>query len=298
MSGRADQPEPSAAYLDAIRRAFGFARAMRHGCGPADFIVGISEGGGPAATALGGHGGRPGGRSLRDITADDEPQGAGRNGKGYLHMQAQQAAMTLAAELGQPAGAEHLLVAFIDQGTLEVLLTMARADLDPAEVRQEVLTAIGAPAGLPPLPMPPLTPAGTLDRQPLGITDLDARAWRVLRWRQDHLPLHRVRHAGDWDALLHLERAAAWRLAERLHLADDQSYSLVYQHDSEVEARLSQERPELASRRGSARAVRPRRGPLRVTAGWRAWFGNRWITVRDRLFQIRTIRDYRGCPTP
>jgi len=177
MSGRADQPEPSAAYLDAIRRAFGFAREMRHGCGPADFIVGISEGGGPAATALGRHGGRPGGRpggrSLRDITADDEPHGAERNGQGYLHMQAQQAAMTLAAELGQPASAEHLLVALIDQGTLEVLLTMARADLDPAEVRQEVLTAIGAPAGLPPLPMPPLL------RLSDTVTSSTLSAWRL-----------------------------------------------------------------------------------------------------------------------
>jgi hypothetical protein len=285
MSGHTYPPEPDDAYLDAIRRAFRFARELGHGCGPADFLVGIAEGDGPAAAALG--------PTLRDAAA--RGAGSDRDGKGYLHMQAQQAAITLASALGQAPGAEHLLVALLDQGTPEVLRTLAWTGLDPAEVRQTALAAIGAPASQPPLRMPPLVPAGTLDRPPLEIPDLDARAWRVLHWRQDHLPLHRVRRMSDREALLHLERAAARRLAERLHLDDDQSHSLVHQHARQVDAYLTRERPALTRK---PRPRRPRPRPLRITTGWGTWFGNRWVTARDRLFQLRTIRDYRGCPQP
>jgi hypothetical protein len=290
MSRRADAPEPTGQYLDAVRRAFQFARETHHGCGPADFLVGIAEGDGPAATALAqGYG-----QTLREA-AIGATAAAGRagTGAGYLHMQAQQAAMSLAETLGQPPDAGHLLVALVDQGTPEVLRTLDETGLDSPEVRRAALDSIGAPPDHPALAMPPLTPAGTLDRPPLAVGDLDERAWRVLRWRQDHLPLHRVRGAGDAAALARLERAAASRLAERFDLDDDQRGSLVSHHDDEVRARIAREHPGLARPRQRL----PRR-PRIVPAGWPVWFGNRWVGVRDRLFRLRTTRDYRDCPRP
>lgn len=291
MSGQADAPEPTGQYLEAVRRAFGFAREMHHGCGPADFLVGIAECDGPAATALAAGRGQPLHEAATAATAAAGRAGAGA---GYLHMQAQHAAMSLATALGQPSGAEHLLIALLDQGTPEVVRTLSLAGLDPAGARRAALAGIGAPPDYPPLPMPPLTPAGTLDRPPLNVTDLDERAWRVLRWRQDHLPLHRVRGAGDAAALANLERAAATRLAERLGLGDDQSYSLLSHHASQVEARIASEHPGLAPQ--GPRRPRTRRGVVPV--GWPVWFGNRRVNMRDRLFRLRTARDYRGSPQP
>src|SRR5262249_20385815 len=92
--------------------------------------------------------------------------------------QARGAASPLADSLGQRPAAEHLLVALIDQGTAEVLQTLSRAGLDPAAIRRAALAGIGAPAGQPAVSLPPLPPAGSLDRPPLPVTELDERAWR------------------------------------------------------------------------------------------------------------------------
>jgi hypothetical protein len=278
--------EPAGPYLEAIQRAFQFARETGRDCGPAEFLVGISEGSGPAAAAL-----DPGaGLSLRAVAAD-----VGHTARqGYLHMQAQSAARALADALGQPPDAGHLLIALLDQGTPEVTGLLDRAGLDPAAVRRAALAAIGAPADYPLLPLPPLTPAGTLDRPPLPVGDLDARAWAVLRWRQDHLPLSRLRRDSDRQALSHLEQAAAWRVADRLGLDDDQRYSLIRHHAAQV--------GRLAGRPDPARPRRPRRRPrhrlLNFTAGWAMWLGNRRTGLRDRWFRLRTIRHYRDCPQP
>jgi hypothetical protein len=222
-------------------------------------------------------------------------------------MQAQGGAMSLAQGRSEDLGAEHLLVALLDQGTPEVLAALSRAGLDPATVRRAALAAIGAAAGEARIALPPLTPAGTLDRPPLPVADLDGRAWTALRWRQDHLPLDRVRRPPDLDALTHLESNAAWRLAQRLDLDDDQRYSLICHHTDRVEQRLTQARPDLTERRRTpgprARAMamsslRPRHGFLRLTVGWGAWFRNRQVGLRDRWFRLRTIRSYRGAPQP
>ena len=298
--------EPGGPYLEAIQRAFQFAHEHGRDCGPAEFLVGISTGYGPAAAAL-----DPGsGRSLREIAAaavtaaDEGAAAAGRPagaGAGYLHMQAQEAATSLAAARGQPATPEHLLIALLDQGTPEVADLLSRAGLDPAAVRRSAIAAIGAPADLPPIPLlPALTPAGTLDRPPLPVANLDARAWAVLRWRHDHLPLGQLRRAGDLEALTHLERTAAWRLAARLGLDDDQRYSLVRQHDDQVGQLAARARPDLAPSAAAPAGPRrlPRRRFLNVTVGWTAWFGNRRVGLRDRWFRPRTTWDYRGCPQP
>ena len=287
--------QPGGPYLEAIQRAFQFARAHGRSCDPADFLVGLAAGPGAAAAAL-----DPGsGLSLADIAAVSG--GPSRERGLYLHMQAQEAATSLAAARDQPVAPEHLLIALLDQGTREVNGVLSRAGLDPAEVRRAALAAIGAPADLPPIPLPALTPAGTLDRPPLPVADLDARAWAVLRWRQDHLPLGRLRRAGDLRALIHLERAAAWRVADGLALDDDQRHSLVWQHAGQVAQLTARARTDLVGSVGPLRG--PRRPPRSrwrpsVTVGWSAWFGNRRVGLRDRWFRLWTSWHYRGCPEP
>jgi hypothetical protein len=304
--------EMSTPYLDAIRRGFLLARELDQPCGPAHLLVGVAEGDGPAAAAL-----DPGqGRSLRAVVAadagapGDRVAGSPYGGLGHLHMQAQGAAMALAESRGEGAGAEHLLIALLDQGTASVLEALNRAGLDRGAVRQAAATAIGAPS-LPPIDLPALTPAGTLDRPPLPVSDLDGRAWAALRWRQDHLPVGKLRRPSDREALLHLEQNEAWRVADRLALGDDQRYSLIRHHASEVGRRVERARPDLrgapsARDRAQARAValsrRHRRRPGRtfalrnVTVGWGTWFGNRGTGLRDRWFRLRTTSSYRGAP--
>jgi hypothetical protein len=239
----------SGPYLEAVRRGFGLARELDQRCGPVHLLVGVAEGDGPAAAAL-----DPGlGRSLRDFAAPDigaPADDVGRppyGGLGHVHMQAQAAAMALAESRGEQVGAEHLLIALLDQGTAPVLGALSRAGLDPGTVRRAATTAIGAP-GLPPIELPALTPAGTLDRAPLPVSELDARAWAALRWRQDHLPVGRLRRLSDREALLHLEGNEAWRVADRLALDDDQRYSLISQHEAAVRRLVDGARPDFHHR--------------------------------------------------
>jgi hypothetical protein len=292
--------ELSDAYLAAIRRAFDFARATGGGCRPVHFLVGIADGEGPAAAALS----PPHDRSLRTVVAD-----MGRVADGapaaYLHMQAQQGAMSLATSRGEQAGVEHLLIALLDQGTPEVLDTLRGAGLEPSAVRQAGLAALRAPADQPPIMLQPVTAAGTLDRPALPVTDLSPRSWALLRWRQGHLPLGMLRRPSDAEALVHLERAAVMRVADRLALDDDQRFSLLDHHEHAVRERVAQARPELATPHGwrdpraTARAMMRRRHRwLRVTVGWGVWVGNRRVAARDAWFRLRAARAYRGAPEP
>jgi Clp amino terminal domain, pathogenicity island component len=286
-------------YHEAIRRGFNFARELGSGCRPVHFLVGISDGDGPAAHAL--RAGR--GRLLREVVA---AMPAATNSAAHLHMPVQEAAGSLAEARGQQPSPEHLLVALVDQGDPEVLAALRLAGLDAAAVRVTALAAIGATADEPPLRLATLTPAGALDRPPLPVADLDPRAWAVLSWRQDHLPLHRVRGSSGAQALSHLERDAAWRLADRLKLDDDQRFSLLHHHAAEVGRRLG--RPTVAGARrvlGAqpvAVALRRRRARrpavLKITVGWGAWLGNRRAAMCYRWFRLRTTGDYRGCPQP
>jgi Clp amino terminal domain, pathogenicity island component len=312
--------EMSTPYLEAIQRGFGFAHEIGQPCGPVHLLVGVAEGDGPAAGAL-----DPGqGRSLRAaVTTNSETQatGVGRSpygGLSHLHMQAQGAAMSLAESRNEPVKAEHLLIALLDQGTSPVLDALRHAGLDADSVRRAAATAIGAP-GLPPIELPALAAAGTMDRAALPVSELNGRAWDALRWRQEHLPVGRLRRPSDREALLHLERDEAWRLADRLSVDDDQRYSLVSHHASEVGTRVARARPDLpgapsprdrAQARATALSRRHRRHrrqgrsgsvsfTLRnVTVGWGVWFGNRRVGLRDRWFRLRTINSYRGAPQP
>jgi hypothetical protein len=143
-----------------------------------------------------------------------------------------------------------------------------------------------------------------MDRAPLPVRQLDPRAWAVLRWRQDHLPLGRLRRGSDREALSHLEQAAAWRLGQRLDIDDDQRYSLLRQHAGAVERLVADRRPDLAGRvmaRGDPvrmlfRARGRRRAFGHVAASWSVWFRNRQVGLRDRWFWLRTTPHYRGAP--
>jgi len=287
VASREPNPEP---YLAVIHRGSQFARELGRRCGPLHLLVGIADGDDQAAAALR----PPDGRSLHTIVS--EAAGDFGDGAGYRHLQAQEAARSLAAELSREPAPGHLLIALLDQGTPDVLRAISLAGLDPAAVREAAVAAAGAPAGLAPLRLPPPVPAGTMDRPALPVEELDVRAWGALRWRQDHLPLGHVRRRGDIEALGNLERSAALRVADRLGLGDDQRYSLLSRHDAEVTGRALAAHPGLGARpRLARRWVRHRRLP-RVTVGWGVWFGNRWVSVRDRWFLLRTRAAYRGAP--
>lgn len=282
-------------------RGLKFAKENGRRSGPLDLLIGVSLGDGPAARVLD----PGGGRSLSDVvTAAADTFGAGH---GYLFMQAQQAAISFAASIGQPPDTPHLLVALLDQGTPDVLRALSMAGLGRETVRAAVLTAIGVPADLAPIPLPPLVPAGTMDRPALPVPELDERAWRVLRWRQDHLPLHKVGRRSDCAALEHLEQHAAWRLSTRLSLDDDQRYSLYRRHLDEVRRRVLAVNPAVAAApppppQAARRAVKRLmwrgrfHGYLAFLGGWRIWFGNRRVAARDWWFWLRTRSAYAGAP--
>jgi hypothetical protein len=297
---RSDEDE----YGGALLRAFRFANELGGvTCGPVHFLVGVAEGDGPGARTLSGSG-----RSLRDVvTAERATLGQPST---HLSGQVQRAARLFAEQLGTAPAAEHLLVAVLDQGTPQVSNVLAMAGIDPGAARAAALTGLGLDPELLPIAMPPLTPAGTFDRPPLPIADLDARAWAVLSWRQDHLPLHRLRGRSSWRGLWSVEYQIAWRLPRRLGLDDDQRYSLLSQHRSAVEERLTAARPDLAPARiepSPALQWRPatrrtqlyrRLRFLSFAVGWPSWFGNRRAGMRQRWFWLTTLRHYRHQPQP
>ena len=296
MASQERYPEP---YLGAIHRGFLYARELGRQCGPLHLLVGVAEGGGgPAAAALDpGHG-----RSLRAVVRDAGD--AFGDGAGYLQMQAQDAATSLAAELGQQPAPAHLLIALLDQGTPDVLRALSLAGLDATAVRRAALAAAGAPAGLPPLTLPAPVPAGTMDRPALPAGELDERAWGVLRWRQDHLPIASLRGRGDLAALGNLERDAALRIAGAPAPGRRPALLAARGMTPRSPARATAARPDLGPR--------PRRPPLRyrrryrmryrprwfagIPGGLAAWLSNRRVSVRDRWFRLRTRGSYRGAP--
>lgn len=279
-------------YSDALRRGSTIAHELGRRCGPVHLLVGISAGQGPAAAALIA---RQGG-SLRDaVTAADPGDGAI-----YLNIQAQDAARSLAHSLDESLRAEHLLIAVLDQGTPAAIQALHLAGLDPVTVRQSALSAIGAPADLPLIPLPVLPPAGAMDRPPLPADELDSRAWEILCWRQDRLPLGRLQGRSGRATLLRLERDAATRLAEQLRLDDDQRYSLIWHHSRLVTQRVDRDRPDLGTaeqqvQRHLRAARRRHRHPiLRVTTGWGTWFSNRWASISIHWLRIRTMHTHRN----
>ena len=200
--------------------------------------------------------------------------------------------------------AAQLLVALLDQGDDETISALDTAGLDGPALRRVALQILGAPLDLAPISMPPFTAAGTMDGPALEIESLDARAWRVLSWRQDHLPLDRVRKPPAAAALLAMEQRVAWRIADQACVDDDQRYSLRTRHRLGVQHRLGAVHPELVDSRGNMRIsgaifdrrLRRRTGLPNFMVGWPTWFGNRRTGLRDRWFERTTRGAFRGQP--
>lgn len=210
-------------------------------------------------------------------------------------------------------------MAVLDQADPEAMASLRRAGLEPRALRVGALRILGAPVDLPPLLMPALAPAGTMDRPALRVDELDPASWEALSWRQEHLPLRRLRSAARYQALRHLESRACSLVATRRGLDDDQRgldddqrYSLSRRHLDRVEQLVAQAHPELIERRSAqtdfpvGRMVTAQADPWRrwrhrrlgFTVGWGTWFSNRRVGLRDRWFRLLTIPDYRGAPQP
>lgn len=142
---------------------------------------------------------------------------------------------------------------------------------------------------------------------------MDPGAWAVLCWRQEHLPLARLRRRWQWHALSHLEMRAALRVAERFQLDEDQRYSLLNHHQDRVEALAHQARPDIVETRQQLRE-RHRSGPYmrvvsgprrfwerhvpRFMVGWPTWFANRRVGLRNMYFRVVTAPRYLHQPGP
>jgi len=297
--------DPDSAYHQVLVRAFRIASATGERARPVHLLAALDATGGPISEALRSHGGGP-------LFGDVDDSASRGGGSSYLLAQTQQAAQQLASGRGETPGPEHLFLAVLDQADPEAMALLHRAGLEPGALRVGALRILGAPADLPPMLMPDLTPAGTMDRPALRVDELDPAAWAVLSWRHEHLPLRRLRSRGRYHALCHLESRACSPIATRRGLDDDQRYSLSRHHLDRVEQLVAQAHPELIDQRSTqtsfpiARMVtaqahpwrRRRRRWLGFTVGWGTWFSNRWVGMRDRWFRIVTVVDYRGAPQP
>jgi hypothetical protein len=291
-----------------VRRAFSIASESGERCRPVHLLAALEEVQGPLSSVL-----KPAGeRWLYDRA---EPPSNLGGAIGYVASQVVQAAMHFAVGRQEPFAAGHLAVAVIDQADAEVVNLLGDAHIDLAAVRAVALGILGAPPDLVPLTMPALCPAGTHDRPALPLDELDLPAWSVLSWRQEHLPLGRLKRRGDWYALSHLEYRAAWRIADRRHLDDDQRYSLLSHHRDRVETLACEARPDLVDTPHRRRQRYPGSAPLVVMplvahhrrrawrkvvpnfmVGWPTWFSNRRAGLRDKYFRLVTASAYRGQP--
>lgn len=283
-------------------RAFSIATGRGRSCRPIDLLAALAEVEGPIGAGLKASGGGP-------LFPDAGPELRGGS-SGYLAAQTMGAATRFASGRGEAVSPAHLLLAVLDQADPQVAEALTKTALGVQDLRQVALGLLGAPKDMPSLAMPPLTPAGTLDRPPLEVPQLDPGAWAHLSWRQQRLPLRRVRRSWQWEGLWSLEHRAAWRAADRFGVDEDQRYSLLRQHMERVEALASAARPGLVELRYSPRAsghsppvliargqVHPRRWAKvvpRFIAGWRIWFANRRADARNRYFWLMTLPYYRG----
>jgi hypothetical protein len=318
-TGGVTDDQPSRSFAGQSFTRYGPVQLRDLGVGgesPVLLLVGLSEGDTAAAALLRG----VDGRTLREVVLSDQallPRAS------YLLTQAQKTAASWAKDSGHVEAAEHLLVAIIDQGSWAVIETLRRAGLNPDVVRGRALRILGLTEDLPRIPIAPPGPAGTRDRPPLAIADLDQRAWAVLRWRQEHLPLDRLDHAWQWWALSMIESRALWRLTRRRGLNEEQSCSIEDHHDREVRRRATQAAPAVIEawdrqwvphgdqvvgyRSRPVGQPRDRRTGLRwwcrrhspnFLAGWPTWFKGRFSDMRLMWFWATTRHRYAGGPRP
>lgn len=93
--------------------------------------------------------------------------------------------------------------------------------------------------------------------------------------------------------------AAAWRVADRRRLTDDERYSFLHYHHEAVERLAAEAIPDLVLRADQAESTilpgeyvtlkigsRTRQIKSPLPAGWLTWFGNRRVGIRDRWFRL------------
>lgn len=276
-------------------------------CRPLHILAALAELDGAIGAAL---------RPDRDGPLYDGPSqhsgGSGAMGT-YLCGQVQHGARLYASQRGEPMLPEHLLVVLIDQRDAEVMTQLASVGLDPSTLRRAALAELGEPLDRPVLELPAPTPAGTMDRPALEIGELEPRAWAVLVWRQQRLPLDRVQRPSDWYALSSAEQRAAWKIADAAGVDDDQRYSLIARHAAEVECRGHSAHPWITDSPVGRSAPaghqsqpiigltlhsrrRLRRLVPNFMIGWPTWFANRQVGMRDLMFRLKTFRTFRGQP--
>src|SRR5579862_8387868 len=156
--------------MRAISAGFNLARRCGRPAGPVHFLAGIAEGEGAASEAL-----RPPGAG--SLVAAASAASVPEEGPMSLHVQAQGAARDWAERLGEQVEPEHLLVALLDQRSTDVVEALDAARIDAASARRTVLRALGQRDDLPPIPLPDLAPAATLDRPALPVSELPVDAW-------------------------------------------------------------------------------------------------------------------------
>ena len=295
-------------------RSFVLASETHELARPVHLLGALSEIDGPIGAVLQ----PPSGAPLLARPADPPPSTGG--GASYLSMQTREAASDLASKRGEITAPGHLLLAVIDQAEPEAIGLLTNAGIDLGAVRGTALDMLGAPRGLPAIPIPPLTPAGTLDRPALSEHELDPHAWEILTRRQARLPLDALRTPKDWYCLQSVEASAARRVAKRRGVNRDVELSLYIRHLEHVRRIAHQARPRLvpASRWDEpslglpqGRTVtgwiddlrRPRM--LDFTVGWGCWCSNRvgginqkWLWLETRRFSLRTRSAYGGTSSP
>lgn len=303
-------------YQQVLTRAFSIATEHDPKCRPIHMLAALSETDGQIGESL-----RPGGGPLLP-----RPPGvpeARSGGASYLCMQTQEATTDFAASRGEDPSPAHLLLALIDQADAEAMSLLGRSGIDQDTIRRVALSELGAPTDLPAIAIPPPVPAGYMDRPILTEPELDSRAWKVLTWRQAHLPLDSLRTPRDWQRLRDLEDEQVRRLYRSLRLHQDQEVSLGTQHLMRVQHIAHGARSDLVPplpppkridaptvatpiRTGDTRFRRRWRPSfLSFTIGWGTWFRDRWSGMKrrwewlqTRRFAFRTRASYRGCPHP
>lgn len=156
--------EPGDELRRLLYRAFSVAGRTGELARPIHLLAALAEGDGPIALAFK----LPGGE--RPFVLDsDQSSSRGGGGSSYLLRQIDGAAEELAYSRGEVAGSEHLLLALVDQGDVEVAVALISAGLEMTALRAIALEVLGGPVDLPPISMPSLDPAGTMDRPPLPL---------------------------------------------------------------------------------------------------------------------------------
>ncbi len=139
----------------------------------------------------------------------------------------QRAAKAFADARDETLCAEHVLLALLDQGNIEVRTAMRQSGINPRLARCEAAAALGIPGNLSVLPMPALPAFGTCGRRPLPLSEISPEATRVLQYRLSAIDVDQFRRPWQVRAMLRMESRAVQRILNSFALGADQYFSVV-----------------------------------------------------------------------